>query len=88
MKRVMVPQNLLVWVIVDTDSGEVTDLWTADIMDNYWDDEHVRDGTLYYLEDWEDEAVQDPVRPDLARKALAQMEARNWPKLRIEESSR
>lgn len=88
MKRVMVPQNLLVWAVVDTDTGEVTDLWASDIEDNYWDDKHVKNGTLYYLEDWDDD-VSDPVEPTLATKAYAQlMNTHPWPKLRIEESSR
>ena len=88
MKRVMIPQNLLVWVVVDTETGEVTDLWASDIPDNYMDDTYTVRGTLYYLSDWEDEGVQDPVSPDLARKAIAHMENAMWPKLRIEESGR
>ena len=88
MKRVMIPQNLLVWAVVDTDTGEVTDLWASDIEDNYWDDAHVEHGVLYHLDDWEDENVSDPVEEDLARKSVKQLQDARLPKLRIEESSR
>lgn len=87
MKRVMIPQNLLVWAVVDTETGEVTDLWASDIPDNYTDDKYVERGTLYHLEDWED-GESDPVNPELARKAWWQIQDNPWPALRIEESAR
>lgn len=88
MKRVMIPQNLLVWVVVDTDTGDVTDVWASDIPENFTDDKFVERGTLYHLEDWENDGVSDPVSPELARSAYWQMQDAPWPKLRIEESSR
>ena len=91
MKRVMVPHQLLVWVVVDLDSQTVQDVWTADLHENYTLDVNAGDGVTYCLwgsEELEDEG--DPVDPPRAREAIAivDAEARRWPELRIEESHR
>jgi hypothetical protein len=33
--KVMVPHNLLVWVVVDVDKQKVTDVWASDLVENY-----------------------------------------------------
>lgn len=90
MRRVMVPQNLLVWAEVDLDSRTVVDVWASDLIENYTLDKHPDDGKthcLYVLDDWGDD-VSDPVSEPEASEAIAVTDEVDWPKLRLEEAYR